>query len=288
MKTFLAALSIFFTNASLAYSGNFNYINDSVINMHAETDEMSEVVSQAVYGTPIKILERNSEWTQIETPDTYTGWCKTSQIFSKTKTYPSTPLIARVNAIWAHIYYVEDTTPHPPFMALPYGTKVEVLSSSDELQNQWMKVRLLDGRVFSAQCTDFVFNPAPHSIDEMIVEAKKFLGLPYRWGGNSGFGFDCSGFVQTLFSLMNIQLPRDAKLQAKANGIEINSDSLKRGDLIFFGRIKDRITHVGIYLGDYQFIHSVTTNKKGPHVIQISSLEDPEWLNLYITSHRIQ
>ena len=147
---------------------------------------------------------------------------------------------------------------------------------------------MLDDKVFWAMSNDFVFNPDPISLNEMIEEAKKFIGLPYRWGGNSSFGFDCSGFIQTLFFQMGVQLPRDASLQVKAENVEkIPLQLLRKGDLVFFGRSKERVTHVGIYVGDSQFIHSVTSNKSGPHVIQISRLDDSEWGQQFICGRRV-
>lgn len=271
-----------------AQEDHFIYINENVASMHAETDEISEVVSQAIYGTPIKIIENQGQWAKVETPDTYQGWCRVSHLKSSSSSYPSPPIVARVKSIWTHIYYVSDTSPHPPVMTLPYGVCIEVVSPMEDLNNRWIKVRMLDEKIFWAQSNDFIFNPDPISLDQMIEEAKKFIGLPYRWGGNSSFGFDCSGLVQTLFSQMGVHLPRDASLQVKAENVEeVAPQLLTKGDLVFFGRSKERVTHVGIYLGDSQFIHAVTTNKNGPHVIQVSHLDDPEWSQLFICGRRV-
>lgn len=286
MKNLIFTICLFLSGMISAQESSFIYINENVASMHAETDEISEVVSQAIYGTPIKVIEQQEQWAKIETPDSYQGWCKISQLKANFFPYPSSPIIARVNSIWTHIYYVSDTTPHPPVMTLPYGACIEVVSPMEDLNNRWIKVRMLDEKVFWAQSNDFTFNPDPISLDQMIEEAKKFIGLPYRWGGNSSFGFDCSGFVQTLFFQMGVQLPRDASLQIKSENVEeIGFQLLEKGDLVFFGESK--VTHVGIYLGDGQFIHSVTTNNKGPHVIQISLLDDPEWSQLFICGRRV-
>ena len=82
-----------------------------------------------------------------------------------------------------------------------------------------------------------------------------FLGVPYLWGGRSAFGCDCSGFVQTVFKINNIKLPRDAYMQVEY-GETINFfDMIKPADLVFFGDI-EKITHVGIALEDNKIIHS--------------------------------
>lgn len=286
MKNIIFSFCLFL--GSMLHANEMIYIGKNVSSMHAEPNALSEVVSQAIYGTPVKIIEQNVHWTIVETPDSYQGWCKTSHLQLKTSSYPSTPIVAHVKSIWTHIYLVNDTTPHPPILTLPYGVTIEVISTSDELNNRWIKVRMLDEKVYWAQSADFVFNPEPITLDEMMEQAKKFVGLPYRWGGNSSFGFDCSGFVQTLFSQMDVQLPRDASLQVKAENVRnVSAELLLKGDLVFFGKSQNRVTHVGIYLGEGHFIHSVTTNKKGPHVIQISELNDPEWKQRFICGRRV-
>jgi cell wall-associated NlpC family hydrolase len=94
--------------------------------------------------------------------------------------------------------------------------------------------------------------------------ARRFIGRPYLWGGNSPKGFDCSGFSKTVFYLNGIDLMRDSSQQAR-QGVAVPLDGdlsqLKKGDLLFFGRRPrrggpERVVHVGIYLGNKLFIHS--------------------------------
>ena len=93
--------------------------------------------------------------------------------------------------------------------------------------------------------------------DNIISEAKRMMGIPYLWGGNSTKGNDCSGFTQTVFKANDIQIPRDARQQALV-GVPIlpsdNWSNILPGDLLFFGK-KNRVTHVGISLGQKDFIH---------------------------------
>ena len=94
------------------------------------------------------------------------------------------------------------------------------------------------------------------SIHELISYAKSFIGIPYLWGGKSSLGFDCSGFVQTVFKMTGINMPRDASQQIlRENLYDINYCDAKTGDLLFF--MEDNyVNHVAIYLGNQEIIHS--------------------------------
>lgn len=92
---------------------------------------------------------------------------------------------------------------------------------------------------------------------QLILTARRFIGTPYRWGGESARnGFDCSGLTMTVYRLNGLQLPRNSRAQFDA-GSAISKDELQMGDLVFFatGR-RGRVSHVGIYSGRGNFIHA--------------------------------
>jgi cell wall-associated NlpC family hydrolase len=104
----------------------------------------------------------------------------------------------------------------------------------------------------------------PITKDELVATAKKFLGIPYLWGGTSSKAIDCSGFTSTVYYMNGTLLQRDASQQTKY-GKEITTDykwkQLQPGDLLFFGRkatdsLPERVTHVALYIGDSEFIHA--------------------------------
>ncbi|WAH36779.1 C40 family peptidase [Alicyclobacillus dauci] len=108
------------------------------------------------------------------------------------------------------------------------------------------------------------------STGQQIVDyAEKFIGTPYRMGGESASGFDCSGFSQTVFAHFNISLPRTAAGQAQV-GQTISKSDLQPGDLVFFNTDGTGISHVGIYVGDGKFISA--TSSKG---VQVNDISDP-------------
>jgi len=93
---------------------------------------------------------------------------------------------------------------------------------------------------------------------EMVLAAMNFLGVPYRRGGSSDDGFDCSGFTRHIFELsLGLALPRRVDEQAAAPGlVAVKRADLKPGDLVFFNTLKRTFSHVGIYIGEGRFIHS--------------------------------
>jgi hypothetical protein len=93
--------------------------------------------------------------------------------------------------------------------------------------------------------------------EDLVHTARRFIGTPYQWGGASPKkGFDCSGLTQTVYRLNGLELPRNAFSQFHA-GTPVSRESLQKGDLVFFatGRSR-RVTHVGVYAGQGQFIHA--------------------------------
>jgi len=122
----------------------------------------------------------------------------------------------------------------------------------------------------------------------MLAYSKRFVGLPYTWGGASSFGYDCSGFVQMLCRRCGVNTPRDAWQQAKWDGLAaVDRKDLAPGDLLYFGESKSnhKITHTGVYVGDGKFI-SATTNRT-PN-IHIDELNDPHWDGRIVVMRRMK
>lgn len=117
---------------------------------------------------------------------------------------------------------------------------------------------------------------------QVIATSKQYIGVPYVWGGSSPSGFDCSGLVQYAFNRHGITLPRTTKQQWTV-GTEISKSALQPGDLVFFANTyTSGISHVGIYVGDNQFIHA--SSSKG---VIISSLSNSYWASHYYGARQI-
>jgi cell wall-associated NlpC family hydrolase len=130
-------------------------------------------------------------------------------------------------------------------------------------------------------------NSSPHdpdvSGDELVTTAKRFLQLPYLWSGTSGFGFDCSGFMYTVYRFHGISIPRDAKDQAQI-GLKVERNQLQPGDLLFFAHQKGKgnVHHVAMYAGNGLIIHSPKTERS----VEIIPLQTPEYSEEFTVARR--
>ncbi|WP_028593889.1 NlpC/P60 family protein [Paenibacillus assamensis] len=118
--------------------------------------------------------------------------------------------------------------------------------------------------------------------DAVINTAYSYLGVPYVWGGTTPAGFDCSGFLNYVFGKHNVELPRTAHDIYKNAGTAVKNP--QKGDLVFFSSSGSRITHIGIYLGDNQYIHASSGKVKG---VTVSSLGSSWSSKTYVGAKRV-
>ena len=186
--------------------------------------EQAEMVSQLLFGEEVIVLKKNKKWSKIKLLyDNYEGWVDNKGIQPIDKSRSTTPTI--VTELWQSV-----TLENNRQLIVPAGAELENHTSTDDKSDN-LETKILNS-------------------------AKMFLGIPYLWGGRSTFGTDCSGFIQTVFKMNGIALPRDARDQVlHGENVEF-IDNIKPCDLIFFGEPEGNITHVGMAIGDGKIIHA--------------------------------
>ncbi len=235
----------------------------SVINIRKYPKHSAELLSQAVMGTPVRILKDSSGHYLIQTPDKYIGWTPHSAIEPKTieeiaEWKQSNRLM--FNDFKGIIY--TDTTKTEIISDITQGALVIQKSKNDV----WTEVLLPNNKTAFIESSQLIeFKSWAKNVKaeraKLIEFAQKFMGTSYLWGGTSSYMLDCSGFSKSVYYMFGYILSRDASQQCfegEAINIESGFSKLQLGDLLFFGDrsiFKPRITHVGMYMGNGKFIH---------------------------------
>jgi len=260
-----------------------------VLTMYSSATTDADVVSQALYGATVTVLQEKEGWAQIQTPDQYKGWIETAGLlaYKPGEAYASGKNVVQVRSLFAHLYRETDVTKHAPILTVPFETRLEVAALPDPSKpGRWLTVLLPDGRKGMLQAADVQLIPAPLSIDDTIALSRKFMGLPYTWGGTSSYGYDCSGFTQMLVRQRGKLMPRDADIQAAWSGLSsVERAQLQPGDLLFFGSSPQKITHTGMYIGDGKFINATTHETP---MVRIDNLNEPYWTKLLVAARRLK
>ena len=186
----------------------------------------SSKITEVVFGEFVKVLSKKGSWLKVLQNDGYKSWIKNFYgSFENEDKYFQHMVIDR----------------HP----LPFGSRLKIIDNN---------FYTINGDIYNYENQPLKIGSL-RDINELIVYAKSLIGCPYRWGGKTSGGFDCSGFVQTLFLLTGMLLPRDSWQQSeKFNHAIIDGKVSKPGDLHFFGK-DGKISHVGISTGGYNLIH---------------------------------
>ena len=292
------ALFAVFLGVPALFAANTHIVVVAVANLYSHPSDQSDVVSQAIYGSNVTLLTARGEWSRIQTADRYKGWIPSRhlRLIQNGTGYATSGVVVQVESLFANIYREPDVTRHKPVVTVPFETRLVVIPDENPpdlkkaekkgTHEGWLQVRLPDKSSAWIQTGDVVSDPKPLSIPESIELAKRFLGIPYLWGGSSSFGFDCSGFTQMLVRVRGVIMPRDADKQAAWTGvIAVERKDLQPGDLLFFGSSPKEITHTGMFIGDGQFIHDSTNEHP---VVQIGRLDDQPWTKLLVASRRVK
>ncbi len=222
--------------------------------------------SELCYGTEVEILDEEGKWVFTRQTDGYLGWAHKGYLADGNASVtthfvlaPSCELRAQPDAESEIVTRVVSGT--SVCLEETLGEWAKVVAN----KTGWMPLSLLRA-----------IHDIPKSIDEkrktILEDSRRMIGVPYLWGGTSGNGIDCSGFVRLVHQWVGVNIPRDADMQhATAQSVE---PPFEAGDLLFFreGGSNRKITHVGISLGGWTMIHASRRNN-GVYVDDVQQRE---------------
>ena len=242
------------------YVSTVKYVTASSLNVRSGAGTNYSVLGSLIKGSKVEVISESNGWSKIK----YNG--SVGYVSSKYLTTSSTANTTTkyVTASSLNVRSGAGTN-YSVLGSLSKGSKVEVISES----NGWSKINY-NGSVgyVSSQylsATSSGSTSTSSSVDKVISYAKSLLGKPYVWGAQGPSSFDCSGYTYYVFkNSANITLPRVSQDQSNY-GTYVSRSNLRAGDLVFFdtsGVNDGNVSHVGIYLGNNQFIHASSSKKK--------------------------
>lgn len=272
-------------------------IYNSVEKLHSSNSYATETITEVLLGMPVKLLDKKGGWRRVQTPEGYIGWVSGAiqpMTEADLAVYNKKPKVV-VTSLYALTYEKPDMDSQT-ISNLTVGNMLELKGERGDFYH----IAYPDGREAFLKKSDAEelnkwLGNIVLSRENIVSVSKKFMGIPYVWGGTSAQGLDCSGFTKLVYFLHGIILPRDASQQVFTGKlIDETGDfgQLQLGDLVFFGtkasdeNPRERVVHVGIYIGNNRFIHA-------SDYIQIGSFDPADELfdefntNRYLRTKRI-
>ncbi|MBS1652690.1 MAG: C40 family peptidase [Bacteroidetes bacterium] len=217
----------------------------AVIPCRKDASNLSEMVTQLLFGEIYRVVEQTDDWLKIITKsDNYDCWINKKQHYKISETeYTSldkAPEVLANNLVQSITDVNNNVTFH-----IPMSAHLPTINDSH----------------FTVAGKTFKYNgisntPKTFNKKNILATAQQFLKTPYLWGGKTFFGIDCSGFTQVVFKINGLQLPRDASQQVNL-GTALNFvEESEAGDLAFFDNEAGNIVHVGILIDNQTIIHA--------------------------------
>ncbi|GAK49958.1 NLP/P60 protein [Candidatus Moduliflexus flocculans] len=275
----------------------FGAVTHSLADVYAEPTVSSERLTQCIFGDVVRIEDETEWWYAVKVgpePE-LSGWVHKTELI----VLPADAMYLKERKLTTiTIRQVSSEIAVWPSQTIPIaiGTELPFIGETED----WYLVRLPNNDVGKIARKAVLATPkkerpliqmkkqtledlddseeSEEQRQDIIETAQQYLGKVYVWGGTSPRGFDCSGLTYFVYRINGIELPRISSLQYRAAlGKKIKKAHLHEGDLVFFETYRPGPSHVGIYIGNNQFIHA--SPKYG---VTISNLDDPYFKNRYI------
>ncbi len=285
--------------------------------VRSSTSTLSQAITTLSYGSVVELLAYDGLWYKIRYGNGDTGYVSAEYISLDLSLATATPYVVYgyINASYLNIRS-STSTDTTIITKLPIGTCVEILA----YDGLWYKIRLSDGREGYASAEYISLTPveipetqesevyidaqppveeptvsvpeitAPPTEEQLLLgqaivqSAYQYLGCPYVWAAAGPDSFDCSGFTMYVFNLHNISLPHQSGAQYNY-GYSVPRDALIPGDLVFFSSSsKSTVAHVGIYIGNGNFIHA---SSGSAYSVTVSSLSANYYTKHYLGARRL-
>lgn len=243
--TILAVAFAVASSFSATAQNRWALVKTAVTSLRTEPRHAAEMSTQAIMGTPIRLLEKSGDWWKVQLPDEYTGYVPANTITTLTQSeFDKWRLSDRRIVDTLESQLTGNGRPVSDLM-------MSNILTADSLGNLFTP----DGRSGQSPHTSQFTGQAVFDADKIIRTALSMLGRVYLWGGTSPKMTDCSGLVKVCFLSCGIILRRDASQQAQTGKLIADISQARKGDLLFFGTKSGRVNHVGIYLGDNKYVH---------------------------------
>ena len=294
---------MFIAVSAVAQQKRWAVVDLSSIYMRIAPDYESALETQELMGTVVEITSEKGYWREIVSPQPYKAWCTEKGIVEMAEEEIAAYHVApkcMFTALYGHVH--ESPSLKSASICDLVGGDIMRFACKDNgkalRKKEWTKIILPSGQEGWVQSSQVKTHEGFISIakgegdadsisdelmEDIIATAFRLKGSPYLWGGMTPKGVDCSGLVRWSCLMNGILLPRNAS-QMVCCGDPVSLDSLQRGDLVFFGtpatsEKPQRVTHVGIYIGNNHIIHS-------SHLVRVNSLIPGE-SDYYENAHRL-